>query len=75
MREIEPAVIVDDVNLGIVQHVAGEIAQPLVGAEGREHRGIALRHGDAREFIRSATEVEMPPPNCTTKVSGACLIR
>ena len=27
------------------------------------------------ELLRSATDVEMPPPNCTTKVSGASLIR
>ena len=46
MREIEPAVVIDDVHFRIVEHVAGEIAQSLVGAEGVEHRGISLRDGD-----------------------------
>ncbi len=42
--EVEPAVIVDDADLRIVENVAGEIAQSLVGAERVEHRRIAFRH-------------------------------
>ena len=45
--EIEPPVVVDHLDLRVVEHVAGEIAQPFVGAEGVEHRGVSLRHGDA----------------------------
>ena len=48
VREIEPAVIIDDVHFRIVEHVAGEIAQSFVGAEGGKHRGISLRDGDRR---------------------------
>ena len=44
--EIEPAVVVDDADFRIVEDVAGEIAQALVGAEGVEHRRIALGDGD-----------------------------
>ncbi len=45
--EIEPAVVVDHLDLGIVQHVVGEVAQALVAAEGAEHGGIAFGHRDA----------------------------
>src|SRR5206468_3394033 len=42
--EIEPAVVVDDADLWIVEDVAGEVAQAFVGAERVEYGRIALRH-------------------------------
>ena len=44
--DVEAAVIVDDGDLGVVEHVAGEGAQALVLAERRQHRGIAFGHRD-----------------------------
>ena len=46
MGDVEAAVIVDDGDLGVVEDVAGEIAQALVLAERRQDRGIALGDRD-----------------------------
>ena len=49
--------------------------RPLSVRKARSTAGLPSATVMLLEFARNATAVEMPPPNCTTNVSGDGLIR
>ena len=62
-------------TLGLLSTSPVKSRSPLSVRKASSTAGFPSATVTLLELLRSATEVEMPPPNWTTNVSGACLIR